>query len=175
MSMIGVMSMPAGFKYRDVFLKGKPKHDRYDPFRIRHPSMDCGRRAKIFAPFDALKGFNEAVAAKDVIYRNRIVLNQEDQEELNRRLTILHGLTYNSRMAKANRARVTVTYYEPCEDENHEAYGLRGRYQSITGICMNVDAEVSKTILIDNVRIRLEDVLSIESAGDLLRQEWSDL
>lgn len=59
------MAMPADFRYRDVFLKGKPQHDRFDLFRIRHPSMDVGRRAKIFSPFDALKGFNEAIASKD--------------------------------------------------------------------------------------------------------------
>ena len=34
---LGVMSMPAGFRYRDVFLKGRPKHDRFDSFRIKHP------------------------------------------------------------------------------------------------------------------------------------------
>ena len=67
MRMIGVMPMPANFRYRDVFLKGKPRHDRYDPFRIRHPGMDRRKRAKIFAPFDALKGFREAVAAQEVL------------------------------------------------------------------------------------------------------------
>lgn len=35
MSAIGVMAMPADFRYRDVFLKGKPQHDRYDLFRIK--------------------------------------------------------------------------------------------------------------------------------------------
>ena len=107
------MTMPVNFRYREVFLKGKPCHDRLDAFRIRHPSMDRGRRAKIFAPFDALKGFSEAVAAKDVLYEERITLSQEDQEELNRRLAILHGLTYNGRMARANRVQVTVTHLLP--------------------------------------------------------------
>ena len=72
------MAMPADFRYRDVFLKGKPQHDRFDLFRIRHPSMDVGRRAKIFSPFDALKGFNEAIASKDVLYRERVELSDED-------------------------------------------------------------------------------------------------
>ena len=149
MSTIGVMAMPANFRYREVFLKGRPRHDRYDPFRIRHPSMDRGHRAKIFSPFDALKGFNEAVAAKDVLYENRIELLQEDSEELSRRLNILHNLTFNSRMARENRVQVSVTYYDPCSDKNNEAYGLRGQYKTITGICWNVDAEVNQTILID--------------------------
>ena len=174
MSSIGVMAMPANFRYREVFLKGRPRHDRYDPFRIRHPSMDRGHRAKIFAPFDALKGFNEAVSAKDVLYEDRIELLQEDTEELSRRLNILHNLTFNGRMARANRVQVTVTYYEPCNDENHEAFGLRGQYKTITGICWNVDAEVGQTILIDRAKIPLRNVLKIEASGDIFRKDWDD-
>ena len=177
MRAVGVMAMPVNFRYRDVFLKGKPRHDRYDSFRIRHPSMDRRKRAKIFAPFDALKGFSEAVASKNVLYENRITLCQEDLDELDRRLRILHGLTYNSRMARVNRVRVKATYYEPCRDENHEAYGLRGIYQTITGICRKVDAEVTETILIDEKKIFLKDLLRIDSAGeeDIFLQEWNDL
>lgn len=132
--------IPADFRYRDVYIKGKPRHDTYDPFRVRHPVMDRGRRAKIFAPFDALRGFGDAVAAKDILYEERRILSQEDAQELGRRLAILHRLTASSRLAKANRVEVTITYYEPCKDENHEYYGLRGRYQTVTGICRRVDA-----------------------------------
>lgn len=64
---IGVMQVPADFRYMDVFLKGRPQHGRDDPFRIRHPKMPCERRAKIFSPFDALKGFGEALAAQEVL------------------------------------------------------------------------------------------------------------
>ena len=64
---IGVMQVPADFRYLDVFLKGKPQHDRDDPFRIRHPKMSCDKRAKIFSPFDALKGFSEALAAQEAL------------------------------------------------------------------------------------------------------------
>ena len=93
MSAIGVMAMPADFRYRDVFLKGKPQHDRYDLFRIKHPRMATCRRAKIFSSFDALKGFSEAVASKDVLYEYRKELESEDREELDRRLHILRNLT----------------------------------------------------------------------------------
>ena len=64
---IGVMQVPADFRYLDVFLKGKPQHDRDDPFRIRHPKMPRDKRAKIFSPFDALKGFSEALAAQEAL------------------------------------------------------------------------------------------------------------
>ena len=172
--MIGDIPMPAGFRYREILLKGKPKHDKTDAFRIRHPSMDVGKRAKIFAPFDALKGFNEAVASKDVLYENKRELNEEDQAELNRRLDILHGLTYNSRMARENHVRVTVTYYIPCNDKENEAYGYRGQYQQLTGICRNVDAEVSQTIRIDDRRIRFADIRSIEADTDIFEREWDE-
>ena len=174
MNAIGVMPMPINFAYRDVFLKGKPRHDRLDPFRIRHPMMDTGHRAKIFSPFDALKGFNEAVAAKDIMYENKIEMSPEDEEELSRRLTILHNLTFNSRMARANRVQVSVTYYEPCSDVNHDAYGVRGQYKTITGICWNVDTEVGHTIMVGNAKLPLEDVLKIESSGDIFRRDRGD-
>ena len=102
MATIGDFPMPEDFRYKDVLLKGKPQHSKTDTFRLRHPSMDVRKRAKIFAPFDALKGYNEAVAAKNVLYEDKRELNEEDQDELNRRLGILHNLTYNSRMARAN-------------------------------------------------------------------------
>lgn len=174
MSAIGVMAMPADFRYREVFLKGKPQHDRCDPFRIRHPRMNTGHRAKIFAPFDALKGFNEAVSAKEVLYEHRIELSPEDAAELDRRLTILHNLTYNSRMARANRVQVSVTYYQPCMDPNHDDYRLRGQYQTISGICWNVDAEVNRTVTIDRMKLSLDDVLRIDTLDDVFQFHWED-
>ena len=155
---IGVMPMPAGFKYRDVFLKGKPRHDRYDSFRIRHPEMPPGKRAKLFAPFDALRGFDFAILMKNEIYADKTGLSPEDQEELDRRFSILRNLTFNSRMARAN----------------SEAYGSQGQYKTITGICLNVDAEVTKTILVDGMRIPMEDILKIEAPGDIFKRNWED-
>ena len=174
MDVIGLMPMPADFRYRDVFLKGKPRHDYNDPFLIRHPRMPAGRRAKIFAPFDALRGFNEAVAAKNVIYKEQIILSPEEQEELDRRFSILHDLTFNGRMARTNRVQVSVTYYEACKDVNHEAYGSQGQYKTITGICWNVDAEVTKTILVDKMRIPMGDIVKVEAPGKIFETRWED-
>ena len=54
----------SSFRYRKVLEKGKPIHNKGDNFYIKHPPMDLSRRAKIFSPFDALKGYDEAIAAK---------------------------------------------------------------------------------------------------------------
>ena len=54
--------IPSSFRYRNVLEKGKPRHDADDLFSIRHPAMECAKRAKIFSPFDALKGFGDELA-----------------------------------------------------------------------------------------------------------------
>ena len=48
------------FKYRDIIDKERPVHDG-DEFEARHPKMPREARAKIFAPFAALKGYEEAI------------------------------------------------------------------------------------------------------------------
>ena len=77
-------------------------------------------------------------------------------------------------MARANRVQVSVTYYQPCLDKEHDAYGLRGQYQTITGICWNVDAEVCRTITVDRMRLSLDDVIRIEAPGGIFKIDWED-
>ena len=77
-------------------------------------------------------------------------------------------------MARANNVKITVTYYAPCSDENNEAYGVLGQYQQITGICWNVEAEVTQTIQVDKKRICLADIRSIESETDIFDREWDE-
>ena len=108
--------------YRKSFINdyiGQDLNDRYN--NKKHPMMDTGHRAKIFAPFDALRGFNLAIMSKEVPYVPKRILEEEEQEELNRRLTILHNLTFNGRIARANKPVAEVTYFVPCADRNHEA------------------------------------------------------
>lgn len=95
--------------------------------------------------------------------------------ELNRRLDILHNLTFNSRMARQNAVFVTVTRFVPCEDQNHEAYGKRGQLHTVSGICRHVDPDVSKTIRIGGEIIAFQDILKIESPGEIFSTQWDDL
>lgn len=166
-----MMAMPDNFRYRGVYLKGKPERDIFDSFRIKHPSMSAGRRAKIFAPFDALRGFGDGIASKKVQYEFRRELNCEEREELNRRLVLLRQLTYNGREARRNAVRVTIEYYMPCDDVNSESYGIRGHYLTAEGICLEVDPYVSCAIKIDDLRIPLKDIYSIESPDEVFRAD----
>ena len=177
MSAIGAMAMPQDFRYRDVFLRGKPQHDRFDMFRVKHPSMDCGRRAKIFSPFDALKGFSEAVASKDIQYVMRTELDPDAEAELNRRLDILHNLAWNSRMAKANHVVVTVTFFVPCSDEQNFAYGIAGSYKKVSGVLLNVDPEITQTLSLRTSSgkhsISFEDILDVDCPAGIFNRNWT--
>ena len=155
--------MPANFRYTAVAQKGMPRHDQWDSFRLKHPSMPTEKWAKIFSPFDALKGFSDAVAAKEVLYEFKRSLSDEEKEELNRRICILHNLTYNSRMARENKVAVTVEYYVPCIDPNNFAYGYRGQYVKASGIVNRVDPDVSNSLVINGKRIAFSDIVGIES------------
>ena len=171
MEALGVMAMPANFRYRDVFLHGRPQHAKFDEFGARHPKMTCAKRAKIFSPFDALKGFNEAVASKDILYVDQIELDERDKDEIDRRLNILHNLTFNNRMAKANHVLVTVRFYVPCDDKNNFAYGQRGLYEMMEGVCWRVDPDITQTICIDSRAIPFERILSIDSPNGIFERE----
>ena len=177
---LGAASMPADFRYMDVFTQKRPRHEPFDPFMLKHPQMDPGHRAKIFSPFAALKGFSEIIASKEILYEPKKELDKEQMDELNRRLVILHNLTWNSRMARKNRPMVRVRYFCPCTDENSfflynsDNPLAAGRYEEIAGMCRKVDAEVRRIIQIEDQEIALEEIIAIEDAGDrrLFETDW---
>ena len=159
-SIIGYIPMPPNFKYRDLFLKGRPKHEKYDSFWIKHPPMDRVHRAKIFSPFDALAGFDECIESKLVLYTEKRMLSEEEKDKINAALNHLHSLTYNSKAARENRPQATVEYFIPFDDENSEWYGVGGRYNTITGVVWKVDP-VKEQITIDEKVIPLYDIAEI--------------
>ena len=161
-SAFGCMPMPAAFPYRAVFLQGKPKHEKYDAFWRKHPPMDTVRRAKIFAPFDALAGFGDCIAGKEIEYQEKRSLSEGEKEELDRRIAILRGLTINGKEARKNRPEITVRYFVPCRDPNSSAYGSGGTYESVSGICQKVDI-VSRTIAVGDRVLAIDDIAGITS------------
>ena len=192
------LEIPIDFPYLSAIFQGPPKHI-HDDFSRKHPRMELERRAKIFAPFDALDGYSDAVRSKDVEYVDRTDLagaglagaglaeeglaedglteedcsefSEEDREELSRRLEILHNLTYTGRQARANRVVVTVTYFVPCADENSFAFGIRGLYKTVSGVCWKVDP-VGQTITVGASMVMLSSVAGIESADGVFDIEW---
>jgi len=155
------VQIPVDFPYRDVLLKGRPVHDKYGPFTLRHPPMPASRWAKIYAPFDALRGFKEAVSAKTVQYEEQRILSEDEYEKLDHNLHILKEMIRNARVAGQKLPEVSVTYYRPCQDVDSEAYGSMGTYGTITGICRKVDTEELDIIRIDREDIRIRDITEI--------------
>jgi hypothetical protein len=153
--------IPEGFRYIEVLLRGKPVHEKFDSFSIRHPSMPLEKRAKIFSPFDALKGFDEAISAKNAIYEYRKSLSDEDMQILDQKLCLLRQLTMNSKSARESRIPVEITYFRLLEDPNMQEE--KGRYLTDSGILMKVDTFSRMLILDDDRRIPIDDIISINS------------
>ena len=167
MSPIGYMQMPDDFRYAEIMRKGRPAHRRFDDFSLKHPKMDTGHRAKIFAPFDALTGFSDAVASKRTLYSDRIMQGPEDILETDRRLAVLSELVRNSRAAAENRVEISVTYFKLCDNEDDLAFGQKGRYMTVRGICRRIDRETGQFIQVDGRKIPLDDVIGIEAESGI--------
>ncbi len=153
------MKKTAEWKYSEAYARGRPQHATYDEFSLRHPKMPLGQRAKIFAPFAALTGFEEAIEAKLERYVEKREMNEDEQEALDHTLAELYERT---RRAGSPPVYAVVTYYLPCPDEQHEAYGLRGSYETATGRVRRVDPLLSKTLQIGERRLAFADLAAIE-------------
>ena len=173
---LGYAPIPAEFKYMDVFLKSRPRHQTMDPFWFRHPSMDVAKRAKIFAPFDALRGFSAAIIAKDALYEAKRELSEEDKIVLNQKLSVLSELTRNSKAAGKNHVTVSVTYFVPCTDRNNESYRIRGRYETASDVCLRIDPIAKCLVLMNGQRICFEDIsaISFDHEFEKHHEEWTE-
>ena len=80
------------FPYLQALFQQRPRH-RMDEFEFQHPPMERERRAKIFAPYDALDGYSASVKKKNIEYVEKVYLDESQLAELNRRLLVLHDLT----------------------------------------------------------------------------------
>ena len=166
------ITIPEVFRYKEVLRRGKPVHEKFDSFSIRHPSMPLEKRAKIFSPFDALKGYNEAISSKEVIYEYRRTLSDEEKLILDQKLCLLRQLTANSKTSRASSIPVEVTYFHLLEDPDTQ--GVKGSYLTDRGFLKKVDVFSRMLILNDDTRIPIDDIISISSpVFDSLIPDWS--
>lgn len=113
----------------------------------RRRKMDVGHRAKQFAPFAALRGFEETVRKKESIYENKKELSEEKKQELDRKLRFLsEGMC------------IQVTYFI----ENPEFHG-KGEYCIVEG---NVDFfNPQINLRIGDAEIHIPDIIDL--SGDI--------
>jgi mannose-6-phosphate isomerase class I len=100
--------------------------------------MDREIRAKQFMPFDALKGFREAMAEKERIIVPKRDLSEEQKEELERKIRQIQ-----------RKDVITVEYFQ-----NRE-------YMRVTGMVTRID-DVSRTLEIVNTRIAFTDISDLK-------------
>lgn len=151
------------FAYSDIIDLGRPVHDG-DVFSRRHPKMTQLNRAKIFAPFAALTGFDSAVRAKEIPYVPRHILDPEETYALNEKLNDLYLKTRTSVLARMNRITVKVEYFEVCTDINNDAYGRLGLYHTQTGVLWKVDP-VAQAVTVGETIIPFEDISTLNITG----------
>ena len=101
--------------------------------------MPPSRRAKQFAPFQALKGLNEAIAAKEKRPEPRKELTDEKKEQISNTLTDLR-----------KGQQVTVVYYGSMEQETLQ----------ITGTVMKLDA-YWQTLQVNKLVIDFSEIYEI--------------
>lgn len=148
-------------KYPHAFYGCRPQHALCDDFSLRHPKMPLEKRAKIFSPFAALKGFEEAIENKLRPYAEKRELNEEEQARLDAALSRLYALTCSRRTVRQNPVNASVTFYVPCQDENSEAYGCRGSYETVSGVVQKVDPLLTRTVAVANRTIDFSDLCEI--------------
>lgn len=101
-----------------------------------HPKMDRENRAKQFMPFDALKGFREALEEKERVVVQKRELSEEQKEELDFKLRQIRKMDM-----------ITVEYF-------HD-----GEYVQVTGVVSRID-ETSRVLKIVNTKIEFEDIIN---------------
>lgn len=103
--------------------------------------MDRASRAKQFMPFDALKGFREALEEKERIIVPKRDLSEEQKAELDFKLQQIKKMDI-----------VTVEYFQ------------NDAYVQVTGVVSRIDKN-SRILKIVNTKISFEDISDLQ--GDI--------
>ena len=112
--------------------------------------MSIEARSAQFAPFAALTGYEDKVKETARLTERKIVLDEDQKEVLNNKLLyILENIN--------NKPIVTFTYFVKDNKKNG------GKYQEKTGIVRKIDMIERYIQLNDRSKIKINDILSIES------------
>ena len=151
-------------RYEKLLASERPVHDQ-DAFSAKHPPMPREKRAKLFAPFDALTGYNEALDEQEIVWQERAELGEAKRQELDEQLQRLCRLYQERRRGgkwSFEPPVVTVTYFEEAPGQDG-----RGLYRTLTGAVVKMDLTHRVLLLREGertVRIGLCDVCKY--AGD---------
>ena len=144
------------FDYSDIINKMRPEHNG-DDFSIRHPKMSIQDRAKIFAPFDALRGFDEAIDKENVIYAPYIYLSEDEKQILDQVIYLIDEKLTNKEEVKGR-----ITYF--IQDGRIKDTGT---VMEISGIIKKLD-KINGTIKIG------DDIILVKNIYDINLEDHKD-
>lgn len=115
---------------------------------VKRPHMSIHDRAAQFAPFAALKGYEEAVIETARLTDSRIILDENEIEQIDAKLQYLaENINDNS--------LISVTHFV------QDRYKAGGEYVTTVGKVKRVDS-IGQYIVLDNeVEILVEDIISL--------------
>lgn len=118
----------------------------------KHPPMPLRDRAARFAPFAALKGYDEAVVETARLTNSKIILDDNEIEQIDAQLQFLADNI-------KKRIDVVITHFVPDERKSGGAYQeTKGILKKIDPIERKVIFEAGEEILIDNIfSIKMEE------------------
>lgn len=134
-------------KYDDIINLERPKSNRIP--------MSRADRAKIFMPFSALKGYEEAIEEKQKIITERVELSEEQKEELNRKLKALEDL-----ILQGQNPLIKVICFQTDAKKSLEANGDFGKYVEINGRLKTIDG-VYEVLVLEEITIPMNDIMEI--------------
>ncbi len=142
--------------YSDIIDKKRPEHDN-DDFSIRHPKMDILDRAKIFASFDALRGFDEEIDKENILYAPYIYLSEDEKQLLDQVILII-----DERIEKREEVRGRITYFI-----------ADGRSKD-TGTVMEVSGVIKKLDKINGTIKIGDDIILVKNIYDINLEDHKD-
>ena len=130
--------------YQDILYCSRPVS--------RHPKMSIENRAKLFAPFSALRGFDIEILTQeqDRLLVPQISLASDREEEIYRVLNGLHQGDW-----------ATVTYFVPVK---HIAQQLLGEYTVVSGEVKRVD-DVEQLLVLEGYPIPFGNIHALTVQG----------
>ncbi|MCD8019019.1 MAG: YolD-like family protein [Clostridiales bacterium] len=139
-------------KYADIIDLERPVDE--EVFR-RHPRMSVANRAKIFAPFAALRGHGERLEQENEKLNlvEKITLSEEESERLSEKIAqVKKGML------------ITITCFQAESDSD------LGQYKDLTGTVTLFDP-VYRHIRLDETMISFSDILDISGKEIVDRNE----
>jgi hypothetical protein len=135
--------MIKGFPYEDII--HLPHH-----VSSTRPQMPMQDRAAQFSPFAALTGFDAAIKEARRLTEEKIELDEEALNLLNRKLQMLVDRL-------DEQPEVRLTYFKPDEKKSG------GAYMTVTGKVKKVDDFKRWIVMQNGVKIPMDDILDMES------------